>query len=154
MEAIEVGKLHIRWMIRRDMAEVIDIETMSYDYGWIEEDFLRQLRARNCIAMVCEKNQKIVGFMVYELHKNHLSVANMAVHPAYRRTGIGAAMVAKLVNKLCSHRRPKICLDIRETNLTAQLFLRSQGFLAKGIKRDFYEDEDAFSFQYVVSDED
>lgn len=43
---------HIRWMIRRDMPEVLHIEESGYAYPWGEEDFLTILRQRNCIGMV------------------------------------------------------------------------------------------------------
>ena len=46
--------VHIRWMIRRDMPEVLQIERTSFEYPWSEEDFIRCLRQRNCIGMVAE----------------------------------------------------------------------------------------------------
>ena len=41
-------------------------------------------------------------------------------------------------------------LEVRETNLDAQLFFRAQGFRAVNVLRDFYEDttEDAYLMQY------
>jgi ribosomal-protein-alanine N-acetyltransferase len=68
--------------------------------------------------------------------------------------GIGAQMVAKLVSKLSSHRRVRITLEVRETNLTAQLFFRTQGFRAVRVLRGYYEDsgEDAFLMQYQFAD--
>lgn len=146
----EQVRVHIRWMIRRDMAEVLQTEEESFEYAWTEEDFLRCLRQRNCIGMVAELGEKVVGFMIYELHKAKLHILNFAVSPAYRRLGIGAQMVAKLIGKLSSHRRTKITLAIRETNLSAQLFFRSQEFRAVKVLRTYYEDsgEDAFLMQY------
>src|SRR5437660_8910989 len=118
----EQVKVHIRWMIRRDMPEVLLAEQESFEYAWTEEDFLKCLRQRNCIGMVAEHSEKVVGFMIYELHKQKLHVLNFAVHPQFRRIAIGRQMVDKLVGKLSSHRRTKITLAVRETNLTAQLF--------------------------------
>ena len=143
-------RVHIRWMIRRDMPEVLQAEQSSFEFAWTEEDFLRCLRQRNCIGMVAECGEKVVGFMIYELHKAKLHILNFAVHPAYRRRGVGSQMVAKLVSKLSSHRRTRITLEVRETNLPAQLFFRSQGFRATRVLRGFYEDsgEDAFLMQY------
>ena len=43
-------RVHIRWMIRRDMPEVLAIEHASFEYPWCEEEFLRVLRQRNCIG--------------------------------------------------------------------------------------------------------
>ena len=151
----EQVRVHIRWMIRRDMPEVLQTEQESFEFSWTEEDFLRCLRQRNCIGMVAEQGEKVVGFMIYELHKNKLHILNFAVHPAFRRYGVGAQMVAKLISKLSSHRRTRITLEVRETNLGAQLFFQKQGFKALRVLRAFYEDsgEDAYLLQYRLADD-
>ena len=143
-------RVHIRWMIRRDMPEVLRIEQASSDYPWCEEEFLRCLRQRNCIGMVAEQGEKVVGFMIYELHKAKLHILNFAVHPAQRRCGVGTHMAEKLASKLSSHRRTRIVLDVRETSLEAQLFFRSVGFRGLGVQREYYADsgEDAFVMEY------
>ena len=151
----EQVRVHIRWMIRRDMPEVLQTEQDSFEYAWTEEDFLRCLRQRNCIGMVAEQNEKVIGFMIYELHKAKLHILNFAVHPGCRRSGVGAQMVQKLISKLSSHRRTRITLEVRETNLAAQLFFSKQGFKAVRVLRAFYEDsgEDAFLMQYRLADD-
>src|SRR3954452_10657096 len=96
----EQARVHIRWMIRRDMPEVLQTEQLSFEQAWTEEDFLRCLRQRNCIGMVAEQGEKVVGFMIYELHKAKLHILNFAAHPQWRRQGVGQQMVGKLVSKL------------------------------------------------------
>ena len=142
--------VHIRWMIRRDMAEVLEIENHSFEFPWSEEDFIRCLRQRNCIGMVSEYDERVVGFMIYELHKSRLHVLNFAAHPSFRRRGVGEQMIGKLIGKLSHQRRSRILLEVRETNLEAQLFFRSEGFRAISVLRDFYEDtvEDAYLMEY------
>lgn len=132
--------VHIRWMIRRDMPEVLQAERLSFEHAWTEEHFLVCLRQRNCIGMVAEQGEKVVGFMIYELHKARLHILNFAVHPSWRRAGIGSQMVAKLVSKLSAHRRTRITIDVRETNLDAQLFFRKMEFRAVRTLSAFYED--------------
>ena len=145
--------VHIRWMIRRDMPEVLAIEEQCFEFPWYEDDFIRCLRQRNCIGMVAEHNERVVGFMIYELHKNRLHILNFAVHEQMRRRGIGSQMIRKLVSKLSPQRRSRIMLEVRETNLSAQLFFRDIGFRAISLLRDFYEDttEDAYLMQYRYS---
>jgi ribosomal-protein-alanine N-acetyltransferase len=141
--------VHIRWMIRRDMPEVLAIEEGSFEFPWTEEDFIRCLRQRNCIGMIAEHNERVVGFMIYELHRNRLHVLNFAVLPELRRRRIGSQMIRKLVSKLSPQRRSRIMLEVRETNLAAQLFFKDQGFLAVSVLREFYADtpEDAYLMQ-------
>ena len=143
-------RIHVRWMIRRDMTEVLAIENESFEFPWCEEDFIRCLRQRNCIGMVAEHEGRVVGFMIYELHKNRLHVLNLAVGSRHRRTGVGAQMVQKLAGKLSNQRRSRILLEVRETNLAAQLFFRASGFRAVSVLREFYEDtpEDAYLMQF------
>jgi ribosomal-protein-alanine N-acetyltransferase len=143
-------RVHIRWMIRRDMPEVLEIERASFEFPWFEEDFIRCLRQRNCIGMVAEHAEHVVGFMIYELHKTRLHVLNFAVAQAVRRRSVGTQMIEKLIGKLSSQRRTQITLEVRETNLPAQLFFRGSGFRATSVLRDFYDDspEDAYVMQY------
>jgi ribosomal-protein-alanine N-acetyltransferase len=66
--------------------------------------------------------------------------------------GIGTQMMSKLVGKLSPERRARIALEVRETNLAAQLFFRSLGFRAVSVLKDFYQDstEDAYLMQYCL----
>jgi len=143
-------QVHIRWMIRRDMPEVLAIEAGQESLPWMEDEFLKILRQRNCIGMVAEADDKIVGFMIYELNKHRLQILNFAVHPKYRRRGVASQMAAKLIGKLSSQRRTRISLHLRETNLSAQLFFRAIGFKALEIAREHFEDtgEDAYIMCY------
>jgi ribosomal-protein-alanine N-acetyltransferase len=103
--------------------------------------------------MVAEIDDRVVGFMIYELHKSKLHVLNFAVAPEFRRHGVGTQMVTKLIGKLSSHRRTKITLAVRESNLAAQLFFRSQEFKASKVLRNYYEDsgEDAYLMHYKLA---
>jgi ribosomal-protein-alanine N-acetyltransferase len=145
--------VHVRWMIRRDMLEVLAIEQEAFEFPWSEDDFARCLRQRNCIGMVAEMSDSIVAFSVYELHRTRLHVLNFAVLRSHRRLGVGAQMMAKLTAKLAPDRRNRIVLEVRETNLAAQLFFRSLGFRAVSVLRDFYQDtaEDAYLMQLSLT---
>lgn len=146
----ELVRVQIRWMVRRDMPEVLRIERGNFEFPWSDDDFVRCLRQRNCIGMVAEHENRVVGFMIYELHKTRIHVLNFAVATDCQRNGVGRQMIARLVAKLSSQRRSRIVLEVRETNLPAQLFFRECGFRAVAVLKEFYEDtpEDAYLMQY------
>lgn len=147
-------RVHCRWMIRADMPYVLDIERQCFEFPWYERDFQLALRQRNCIGMVAEHGEQIVGYMVYELHKTRLHVLNFAVAYEFRRQGVGRQMIDKLVGKLSSQRRVSMTLEVRETNLAAQLFFKEMGFKAVNILKDYYEDsaEDAYLMKFRVNE--
>jgi ribosomal-protein-alanine N-acetyltransferase len=146
----------IRWLIRRDMDEVLEIERRSFQFPWTEEEFLVCLRQRNCIGTVYESPQCYIhGFMIYELHKWSLRLLNFAVAPEVRQTGVGRAMVQRLIDKLSQQKRRFIEAEVRETNLKAQLFFSGAGFKAVSVLRRHYDDtdEDAYLFRYSLPGE-
>jgi ribosomal-protein-alanine N-acetyltransferase len=147
-------RVHIRWMIHRDMPEVLSIEQESFEFPWSEEDFIRCRRQSN-IAMVAEHEDRVVGFTIYELNKKHIQVLNFAVGSEFHRRGVGTQMVHKLISKLSPGRRTRITLEVRETNLSAQLFFRQSGFRAVSVLRGYYDDtpEDAYLMQYQLESE-
>jgi len=146
-------EVHVRWFIRRDMPEVLNIETSSFEFPWSEEDFIATLQQRNCIGMVGEVDGEVVGYIVYEMGKEEFHILNLAVRPDCRRRGVGNRLIDKIIGKLRHGQRSKIELEVRETNLAAQLFFRRYGFQAESVLKDFYEDtiEDAYSMAYRMT---
>lgn len=143
-----------RWMVRRDMPEVLAIEQQSFEFAWSEEDILSCLRQQNCIGMIAEQNDKIVGFMIYELLKSQLHLLNFAVLETSRRQGVGSTMISKLIRKLEQQKRTEIRTEVRESSIAAQLLFKALGFRATKVLRDYYEDssEDAYLMRYLVAD--
>ncbi len=138
--------VHIRWMIRRDMPEVLDIENEAFEFPWPAEDFVRYLEKRSCTGTVAEHEDRVVGFMLYILHKKCIHVSDFAVAEDYRHRGIGTQMVDELIGKLDPRRRNRLLVQVRERNLAAQLFFFKCGFRAISVLHHAYDDvdEDAY----------
>ena len=143
-------EVEIRWLIRDDLPAVMRIENQSPGMPSSESDIIDELRKRNCVGMVAEHEGRIVGYMIYDLNQNALYVAKFAVAASWRRRGVGSTMARKLINKLSVERRERICLEVGETNLTAQLFWQSQGFRAESIFRGSHDGstEDVYLMEY------
>lgn len=150
MNVIEM-ETHIRWMIRSDLDCVMAIEKDVFDHHWSREEFLIALRQANCVGMVAERNGEVVGYMVYELHKNRIELLNIAVRPRSQRLGVGAALVERLKSKLDPQKRRKIVCELRERNVDGQLFFRDAGFRCVSILHSWYaveEESTAYRMQF------
>lgn len=148
--------VQIKWLLKRQLPEVLEIEQSVFGRrAWDENDFNRALNQRNCIGKVAldRSDRRIVGFLVFELYKSRYRVLNFAVAPEQQRCGVGTALFDHLKSRL-SKRRGEIELMLRETNLEAQLFCRSQDFQAIEVIRDYYADsgESAYAMSYVLTE--
>ena len=144
------SRFSLRWLIRRDLPEICEIENSSFSDPWEMDDFIAAVRDRNIIGMTVEDGEfRVAGYIIYELHKFHLEILNVAVHPECRRDGVGRMVIERLADKLSLQRRTRLELSVRETNLTAQLFFRATGFLSDGIERNPYPDSDEDAYRMV-----
>ena len=130
-------KLHVRWMIKRDMPEVLAIEAASFTEPWLEGDFVRCLRQRNCIPMcveclnIDEDRWPVGGYLIYELHPGRMHILTVVVDPKLRRLGLATRMIDKMKEKLHNARRSQISIDVHESNLIGQKLLQINGFKAE-----------------------
>lgn len=146
-----------RWMVRRDLRRVLTIEQRAFEFPWDRRTLVRCLRQSDVLGRVAVQGRHVLGFMVFDRELTQYRLLNLAVHDDCRWRGVGRCMVDWLMGLLqpssqCikPHHRSAIVLEVRETNLPAQLFFRALGFRATGLLHDFYEDtpEDAIRMEY------
>ena len=148
--------VQIRYLIRRDMPEVLAIERGCFEFPWNDEDFMGCLRQRQFIGIVAEHEHDIVGFMIYSLEKSRIHIANFGVKPVYQRCGVGRQMIDRLVDKLHAQRRHEIWTEVRERNVAAQSFFRAMRFAARNVLRNHFDDtdEDCYQFCFSLNDDE
>ena len=133
------------------MPDVLDIDSRSHDQSWGEEKFLETLRRRNTIGLVAfDGNLDVIGFAVYELLKDRIDILRLAVHPLYRREGVGTEMVTKLMSKVFHQRREELWCDVPDDFPDAShQFLAACG-LRTLLVRGKDGDRDLYRFVYCV----
>jgi ribosomal protein S18 acetylase RimI-like enzyme len=80
-------------------------------------------------AFVAEVNGHIVGGGMYGGRKNRITITNLMVEPAYRRQGIGQALLVKRLERLSEFGVPFVTVKALETNQASLGNLRKQGFV-------------------------
>jgi len=149
--------MEIRWMIRRDYQEVADIESKCFFNPISLEKIALLLKGRMTIGLVAILSDQVTGkefvagYIIYDLKKDHIKIRRFVVHPNCRRIGIGREILGRMIEKL-NPNRFEIKIVLRETNLKAQLFLRSQNFKVVQIIKEKYNDnlEDAYVMKYSI----
>lgn len=134
-------------MISADMDAIMAIEEVSFQFPWTEEEMMQARRVRNAICATAWSDKSIAGFMIINVDIGVWDIANIAVHPHFRRQGIGSQLVEKLSSRGVEWKTLRT--TVRERNLAAQLFFKSLGFAAVGVIRNHYDDTDEDAYQFV-----
>lgn len=139
--------MRIRWMIRQDLPEVMDIMRRSYVEPWSEDEVLACMQCKTTIGHVVESDDRVIGFTLFDLGKKAISIVLLAVHPEERRLGVGRLMVERVVGKLAVGRRTAVNLLACEKDLCAHLFLKACGFrVVKTFAGMYDNDADGYLF--------
>jgi ribosomal-protein-alanine N-acetyltransferase len=143
--------MNLRWMIRRDLGAVLEIEKYAFEFPWDEATFIDAMRERNTIGKVIEDNDEILGYVIYRCTTDSMCIESLAVHHNRRRLGLGSTIVDDLKSRLTA-KRFKLFAYVRETNFSAQKFFRAQDFKAKQTVKGHFDDTDeaAYCFEFSL----
>ena len=145
----------LRWMGRSDLAACAELDFDSSQFPNTTKDLKVFLDDNHTIGMVVTVDEKVVGFMLYRRHKLSLELVYMVVDIRLRRHGIGKIMTTNLISRLDQPGRNRLIAYVRETQLEAQLFLRSQNLKCIKVLRSYFTDthEDGYLFQFSRDNE-
>ena len=140
------GELYLRNMTVADIDEVMAIETAAFASPWSRQFFLEELQARHARSVLCQRDGKPIGYVIYWELPGELDIHNVAVHPQFRRQGVARAMLADIIERATSRGFRRMTLEVRKSNDPAQTLYRSLGFEICGLRKGYYSDngEDAW----------
>ena len=129
-----------------DLDEVLEIERASFGMPWSRGAFTYEIE-RNRVAhcWVMREDERVAGYLCLWEVADELHITNVAVHPAYRRRGIGRSMLAAVLDDAIRRSLSLVGLEVRPTNAEARALYESFGFRVVGRRRGYYYDtgEDA-----------
>ncbi len=125
------------------MEAILRIEKKAFPkspYNWFTFLYYARIYPDNFLVFVHEDKDKgkslIVGYIIF-YPEGH--IVSIAVHPAYRRRGIGTELVEAVLNRTSG----KVSVEVRTSNEVAKKFYRHLGFSLRTIIPEYYGDEDA-----------
>jgi ribosomal-protein-alanine N-acetyltransferase len=140
-------KVHIRKMTVDDVPVVAQLDRMSFSLSWPEYAFYYEVKdnfAARCFVAEAE-DRKVIGMIVSWVILDELHIATIAVHPDYRRQGIGELILTTAIHDGRAAGTRHALLEVRAGNEAAQNLYRKFGFKAVGKRPKYYKDngEDA-----------
>lgn len=138
--------LQIKPMRLEDLEAVMEIEEKCFILPWSKLSFLHELldneRAYYYVAV---RDQQILGYIGMWIVLDEGHITNLAVHPSYRRQGVGRALLKNLAFEGKKMGLNYLTLEVRISNLPAQILYKEVGFVEAGVRPGYYQDnrEDA-----------
>lgn len=133
-------------MKEEDINQILEIENLSFLDPWTQQMYLSEIRERNDSYFVMAKlEDRIIGYGGFWLIVDEMHLVNLAVHPDFRRQGIGTQIMQHLLNLAKQLEVKRATLEVRASNVVAQGFYSKFGFIAIAFRKKYYPDtkEDA-----------
>ncbi len=132
--------IHIRDATDRDLPRIVEIEQLAFPTPWSLGAFRRELTlpfSRLTVA-VAEKDPLPEGFLCRWLVADECHVLNVAVHPDYRRFGVGARLLGATISEAREKGADLVTLEVRRSNLAARGLYRKFDFEERRLRRHYY----------------
>ncbi len=130
----------------KDLPQVLDIEKLSYTNPWSKASFMYEI-TENPLAtyLVAREGDKVIGYGGIWIVLDEAHITTLAVHPAYRRNGVGKSLLNALLDVAKNRKVRNIILEVRASNFPAQNLYQKFGFKPIGIRKKYYSrpEEDA-----------
>ncbi|MFP3869315.1 MAG: ribosomal protein S18-alanine N-acetyltransferase [Syntrophobacteria bacterium] len=120
-------------MRRHDLSEVLAIEGQSFRSPWHRVFFEEELEKTYSYLYVArpvkqQRQRSVLGYICFWLVVDELHITNLAVHPAYRRRGIGRRLVLYALQQACEAGSRLAVVEVRRSNAGARLLYDRIGF--------------------------
>jgi len=138
-----------------DLEQIMTIERVSFAYPWTEGMVRSELNdaplSFSYVTRDPMKNQVIAYVFMRALY-DELHLLSIAVDPAWRRQGIGEALIALVLRTVHEKGLKRVTLEVRVSNRPACQLYRKFGFKEVGLRRKYYckPTENGLVFQYDV----
>jgi [ribosomal protein S18]-alanine N-acetyltransferase len=134
--------VRIDQMTADDIPAVLEIERLSFLTPWPPEAFHQEVR-HNRLAryLVAKQGGVVVGYAGVWLMVDEAHITTFAVHPEWRRQGIGRRLLLGMLLVAEELRAARMTLEVRVSNLAAQELYRASGFAIAGRRERYYTDD-------------
>lgn len=135
----------VRLATEKDIDRIAEMEQICFSDPWSREAVAEEFSGRNpSVYYAAEAGGTVIGYAGVWLIPPEGYITNVAVHPDYRRLGIGSRIIEKLVADCEAKNCPDITLEVRVSNAPAIGLYESFGFESVGVRKKYYSDgEDA-----------
>jgi len=132
-------------MKEEDIDSVLEVSSLSFSIPWSKDSYIQELTNPIARYLVAKIDNKIVGFVGTWIVLDESHITNIAIHPNYRKQGIGSSLLEAFLKYCKSQGCIAFTLEVRNSNKAARTLYEKYNFKQEGVRKGYYEDtkEDA-----------
>lgn len=133
-------------MRRRHLRSVLHIEGQVYPRPWTLTLYMSELNLRTSRHYVVARvGGRVAGYAGMLFAADEAHITTIAVDPPWHRHHIGTLLLLHQARAALRHGARHLTLEVRMSNSPAQELYRKFGFVAEGVRRNYYPEvkEDA-----------
>jgi ribosomal-protein-alanine N-acetyltransferase len=129
-------------MESRDIPFLVEIESLSESASrWTKGMLDRELELPFSLSLVASRGsgESPVAFGIVWVVGEESHLLEFAVHPRFRRKGVGRKLLGRLIQSARTKGCRKMELEFRQGNLAARRLYEKAGFVLAGRRKSFYD---------------
>ena len=130
--------IELEKMTQTHVAQVAEIEKLCFSDPWSENSVASELNNPLSLWLVALDGATVAGYIGSQSVEGEADMMNVAVHPDYRRQGIGRELVTGLVSALKEKGVYSLALEVRASNAPAIALYEQMGFAQVGVRPNYY----------------
>lgn len=132
-------KITLRSMKTADIPAVAAMEAVCFpDDAWSPSAFEAALSEPYGLFFTAWAEDVLAGYGIAYRMMDEAEILNLAVLPEYRRQGIGAALLSRLLTPASDAAPCRTFLEVRRSNAAAIALYEGFGFQTVGVRRNYY----------------
>jgi len=139
------GTWNIQKMISQDLDEVLAIEASASSTPWSKKMFSEEMQNPGSCCFVIkieiESKQPIIGFICFRNMAEESELLNIAVHPHYRRLGIGRKLMQFYIDFSSQRGVKTFYLETNSSNEPAIHLYQRFSYQSFGMRKKFYQNQ-------------
>ncbi len=133
----------IRSMQLEDVGQAEALEKQAYSQPWNAKVFAEELGQASRTYLAADSDEGLLGYAGLMVIGDEAHVTTVVVHPDRREDRLGTRLMLALAGAAIEQGAQSMTLEVRVSNEAAQALYRRFGMAPVGVRKRYYQDEDA-----------
>lgn len=140
----------IEYAAPEDCRAIFSAEQRYIDCPWTMEQIKCEIDNPAALFLVVKAGEEFCGYASCAIAADECEMSNIAVEEAFRRRGVGYALIERLIALSAERGAKRMFLLVRDDNEKARALYEKCGFAVVGRRPNYYKGRDALIMRLLI----